>query len=301
MKSPTGFANRLLYLGLCLATAGSTGALAQAPVAKAKAAPPPSRTLLAINEGGAANADATETLLKYQEFVEIIEKTLRTQVVVVAVRDPQRLRAALKKHEHTLLLSRPSDVASEAVRDHGYQPVVMARESARTIFIVNKNSPLQTIASVRGRTIVTPDQYSHMWRVASAMLRDSNIIMANEQVKAMRDQAAIGWSMDNGFFDVGVINSISAIGRNWEKNGGRIIAKSRELPNMPLIAAPQMSEEQVQKLRAAVINLDASDAGKAILKKIGVPSGFQTASSLPFLEFIAWIGDLEAAKNAALP
>jgi phosphonate transport system substrate-binding protein len=285
-------------LALALLAAASGSALAQTPAAKA--APPPSRLLLAINEGGAANADAAETLFKYQEFAELVEKALRGQVIVVAVRDPNKLRSALKKHEYSLLLARPNDVPSEAIRDFGYQPVAMAKEPAQALFIVPKNSPLKTIADVKGKTIVTPDQYSNIWRVANAMLRDSNIIMANEQVKAMRDQAAIGWSMENAFYDVGVINSISGVGRSWEKNGGRVIARSRELPNMPFIASPQISDEQVLRLRAAVVALDTSDSGKAILKKIGL-TGFQNASPKTFLDFLAWIGDLEAAKNAAQP
>ena len=77
------------------------------------------------------------------------------------------------------------------------------------MFIVHKNSPIRTIKDVRGKTILTPDQYSNIWRVANAMLRDADINMANEKVRSMRDQAAIGWSMENEFFDVGVVNSIS--------------------------------------------------------------------------------------------
>ena len=30
-------------------------------------------------------------------------------------------------------------------------------------------------------------------------------------------QAVIGWSMENGFFDVGVVASYSGVGRGWEK------------------------------------------------------------------------------------
>jgi len=87
---------------------------AQTP--SAKAAPPPSRILLAINEGGAANADATETLFKYQEFGEMVERTLKLQVVLVAVRDRDKLKNSLKKQEYPLLLARPNDVPAEAIR-----------------------------------------------------------------------------------------------------------------------------------------------------------------------------------------
>ena len=51
----------------------------------------------------------------------------------------------------------------------------------------------------------------------------------------------------------------------------------------------------------AVVALDNSDNGKAILKKIGINTGFQPASPRAFLDFLAWIGDLEAAKHAAQP
>jgi ABC-type phosphate/phosphonate transport system substrate-binding protein len=222
---------------------------------------------------------------------------MRRQVIIVAVRDRNKLKSALKKNDYALLLARPNDVPAEAIRDFGYQAIAMAKEPSQTLLIVPKNSTLKNIADIKGKTIVTPDQYSNMWRVANAMLRDNNVIMANEKVKSMRDQAAIGWSMENAFYDVGVINSISGVAKSWEKNGGRVLARSRELPNMPFIASPEVTPEQVEKLRAAVVALDTTDTGKAVLKKIGL-TGFQPANARVFLDFLAWIGDLEVAKNA---
>jgi phosphonate transport system substrate-binding protein len=279
---------RLLLFLFALSFAANATAQARKP-----AAPQP-RLFIAINEGAAGNADASETLFRYQELTELVEKQLRAPVIVVAVRDPKKLKISLKKQEYALLLSRPSDLPSEAIRDFGYRPVVMAKESARTLFIVHKNSPIRAIKEVRGRTILTPDQYSHMWRIANAMLRDANINMAAEKVRSMRDQAAIGWSMENEFFDVGVINSISGVGRSWEKNGHRVIARSTEVPNMPMIASPQVSEAQLAAVRNALVALADTDDGRVVLKKIGVATGFQEAHRHTFLEFLKWIGDLDA-------
>jgi ABC-type phosphate/phosphonate transport system substrate-binding protein len=288
----------LRILLLFLAGIAWGGALAQKQAAKPADSLP--RLTLAVNEGGAANADAAETLFKYQEIADLVEKIMRRQVIIVAVRDRNKLKNALKKNEYALLLARPNDVPAEAIRDYGYQAIAMAKEPSQTLLIVPKNSTLKNIADIKGKTIVTPDQYSNMWRVANAMLRDNNVIMANEKVKSMRDQAAIGWSMENAFYDVGVINSISGVAKSWEKNGGRVLARSRELPNMPFIASPEVTPEQVEKLRAAVVALDTNDAGKAVLKKIGL-TGFQPANARVFLDFLAWIGDLEMAKNADQP
>jgi ABC-type phosphate/phosphonate transport system substrate-binding protein len=250
------------------------------------------RVLLAINEGGAANADASETFLRYEEFSRIVGKALGSPVTLVAVRDRNVLKDALKRQAYLLLFARPNDVPAEAIRDFGYQAVTVAREPSRTLFIVKKDSPLNAITDVRGKSIVTPDQYSNMWRVANAMLRDAKITMANEKVRAMRDQAAIGWAMENGFFDVGVINSVSGVGKSWEKNGGRVIARSPDLPNMPLIASPAVSPGQIAKIREALLALDSSDAGQVVLKKIGL-TGFKEATEREFLDFLKWIGDLE--------
>jgi ABC-type phosphate/phosphonate transport system substrate-binding protein len=128
-------------------------------------------------------------------------------------------------------------------------------------------------------------------------MRDNKISMADEQVRSMSDQAAIGWSMDSGFFDVGVVASYSGVGRNWEKNGGRVIARSMELPNTPMIASQRISAAQVQKLRAALISLQSAPNGPAVLKAIGVP-GFKEMQSQVLVDLIAWLGDPETSKQA---
>src|SRR3954463_16091831 len=120
MKSRTNITSVLgaLRPALLIAViAASGGVFAQKAASKAPESQ--SRIVLAINEGGAANADATETLFKYQEFAEILEKVLRAQIVIVAVRDRNKLRNALKNKEYPLLLARPNDVPAEAIRDFG--------------------------------------------------------------------------------------------------------------------------------------------------------------------------------------
>jgi len=270
---------------ILLSLAACTGALAQK---KAEA----SRVLIAVNEGGAANADATETVLRFEDFGQIVSKAIGAPVTIVAVRDRKVLREALRRHAYGFLFARPNDVPAEAIRDWGYQAVVNAKEPSRALFIVKSDSPLKSIKELKGKSIVTPDQYSNIWRVANAMLRDNNIDMGSEKVRAMRDQAAIGWSMEGGFFDVGVVNSVSGVGRTWEMKGGRVLAKSVDLPNMPLIASPDISAAQILKIRAALINIESTDAGQAMLKKIGL-TGFRESNAQEFLDFLKWLGDLK--------
>ena len=255
------------------------------------------RLIFAINEGAAGNMTATDILFRYESFKPVVEKALGQQIVLFAVRDAKELRRSLSTGAYALVMSRPADTLAEAVKDYGYQAIVSSTEPAHAIFIVKKDSPLQAITDIKGKKIVTPDRYAYMWRIAAAMMRDNKISMADEQVRSMSDQAAIGWSMESGFFDVGVVASYSGVGRTWEKNGGRVIARSIELPNTPMIASQRISVAQVQKLRTALVSLPSTPNGPSVLKAIGVP-GFKEMQSQGLVDLITWLGDIEPIKQA---
>ena len=283
------------YLGCVKFAMASLWLATIAGLALAQKAPPVpevhTRITMAVNEGAAGNADFADILFRYEDFAQVAGKALGTPVVIVSARNRDRVHENLKTRTYKLLISRPNDVPAQAVRDFNFVPVATAKDPYRTLFIVPKDSALKTIADVKGKTIVTPDQYSNMWRAAKAMLRDSNIDMLKESVKSMRDQAAIGWSVENNMFDVGVVNSASGVGKNWEKNGGRVIAASRNQINMPFIASPDFAPAQIAKLRAAVLALDSTDGGRAILKKINLPGGFRETPREELLDFLKWLGE----------
>lgn len=287
-------ANSIFGMVLGLALGWGTSALAQK--SGVSAGDPKGRLILAINEGAAGNVTATDIAFRYEQFKQIVEKAVGAPITLVAVRDARSLRKSVQTSAFAIILSRPADVLAEAVRDYGYQAIVVSQEPAHALFIVKKESPLKTISDVKGKSILTPDRYAYMWRIANAMMRDNKISMSREQVRAMSDQAAIGWSMEGGFFDVGVVASFSGVGRTWEKNGGRVIARSPELPNTPMIASQKISPAQIQKLRGALIALRNNENGAAVLKDIGVP-GFKEASSQSLIDLITWLGDLETSKE----
>lgn len=265
---------------LLLALAAGAGALAQKD----------SRITLAIHEGGSAEPDYAEAKFRFEDFAALVGKTLDARVTLVVARNRDRLKESLKDRAYQLLLARPNDLPAEAVRDFGYQLVATAREPSQAWFVVMQDSPLRSLADLKGRTLVTSEPHSNAWRAAHAMLRDHKIGLRRDSVKSMRDQAAIGWAVQGAIFEVGVIDSVSAVARGWEGNGGRVIARSRDLPNMPFIASPELSSAQVARLRAALIGLDTSEAGRALLKRTGL-GAFKETPAKALLDFLAWIGD----------
>jgi ABC-type phosphate/phosphonate transport system substrate-binding protein len=263
--------------------------LAQGKAPAKKAATAASQLIFAVNEGASGNARAADIVLRYVELKEVIERVTGVSLTLVAVREVRELRNSLKAGEYALALSRPVDNLAVAVRDYRYQPVVVAKEVGQAYFVVPRDSPIKTIADLKGKRLATPEEESYMWHIVNAVLRENKIAEGDLTRKTMRDQAGIGWSVNNGFFDAGVVASFSGVGRNWEKRGGRIIAKSRDVPVTPLIASPNFSADQVARMRSALAALDGTEAGAAILKQIGI-SGFREADKATLIELLDWLG-----------
>jgi ABC-type phosphate/phosphonate transport system substrate-binding protein len=82
------------------------------------------------------------------------------------------LEQGVNRRAHHLLLARPSDYPARALRDRGCQLVVTTRGDGYIRFIVPKDSPLKSVAELRGRRIAFPEDILYAARVASATLRD---------------------------------------------------------------------------------------------------------------------------------
>lgn len=279
---------RLISLACAVAIPGMP-AQAQGKASGAKAAEATQQLIFAVNEGASGGVDAADIARRYNNLKEVIERSTKTSLTLVAVRDANMLRKALQTGAYALVLSRPVDTLAVAVRDYGYQPVVMAKEDGQAYFIVPKDSPIRSLADLKGKKIVTPEQGSYMWHIINAVLRDNKITAADVERKTMRDQAAIGWSVNSGFFDAGVVASFSGVGRGWEKQGGRIVAKSRNVPVTPLIASQAFSAVQVARMRSALVALDSTEAGAAMMKSIGI-TGFREAEASSLIELLDWLG-----------
>ena len=116
MGSTRRFGSSLLVLRLTL-VALAFGAGAAAAQESRNIADTPNRITFAVNEGAAGNLDYMDILFRYEELGELLQKVLGAPVIVVSVRNRDRLQENLKKRAYKLLLSRPNDVPAQAVRD----------------------------------------------------------------------------------------------------------------------------------------------------------------------------------------
>ncbi len=272
-------------MGWTLALAAS---LLGAGPAQAQAPAPAQQLVLGISEGTSGGLDHAQVITKYQGLAEVIGKALKAKVSVVFAREFKQLEEGMQTGRFDLVMARPSDYPARGMRDYGYSYIASTKPDGQCFVIVPKGSALKTINDVKGQRIALPEQIAYMSRFCAAELRDKGILVGKENVQFVREQAAVGFYLDNKFADVGGVASYSGIAKKWEKDGGRILHKSVAQPYFPLVAHKRIKPEQLKAIQEELLALPASDAGKDVLKRIGVEQ-FDTTSEPRMRELLKWL------------
>ena len=266
-------------LALAASLLGAVPAQAQAPA---------QQLVLGISEGTSGGLDHAQVITKYQGLAEVIGKALKAKVSVVFAREFKQLEEGMQTGRFDLVMARPSDYPARGMRDYGYSYIASTKPDGQCFVIVPKGSALKTINDVKGQRIALPEQIAYMSRFCAAELRDKGILVGKENVQFVREQAAVGFYLDNKFADVGGVASYSGIAKKWEKDGGRILHKSVAQPYFPLVAHKRIKPEQLKAIQEELLALPASEAGKDVLKRIGVEQ-FDTTSEPRMRELLKWL------------
>jgi ABC-type phosphate/phosphonate transport system substrate-binding protein len=103
-----------------------------------------------------------------------------------------------------------------------------------------------------------------------------------------RYQEAMPFFVDNGLTKTAV-TAAGAVIKAWTGKGGRILAKSRPVPIKHIIASPNLSADQVEKVREYLLGLEASDEGKKKLEPTRY-TGFEKGDEAALLTLGKWLG-----------
>jgi ABC-type phosphate/phosphonate transport system substrate-binding protein len=273
----TTYANALV-LGLAIAISAASPLSAHAE-----------DMVLAVSEGTSGGLDAAQVIAKYKDLADAIGRGMKAKVNVVLVRDFATLEDGLKTSRYPFVMARPSDYPARGMRDSGYNYVASAKPDGQCYIVVKKDSPLKTLADIKGKKIAMPEKVAYMSKFCAAELRTKGIDLDKEAVTYVKEQAAVTFYLDNKFADVGAIASYSSVGKNWEKNGDRILHKSVSQPYFPLVAYNKIKPEQIQEVQKVLLSLPSTPAGQEILKRIGV-NAFDVSAEAKMRELPKWLG-----------
>jgi len=81
----------------------------------------------------------------------------------------------------------------------------------------------------------------------------------------------------------------NALVKAWQAKGGKVLAQSKPVPIKHILASPNLSADQIEKVREYLLGLDGNDEGKKKLEPTKY-TGFEKYDEAKMLELGAWLG-----------
>lgn len=246
--------------------------------------------VLAVNEGVTYRVPSEQIAAKYAAIAADLTKLLKRPVVVEPVGDYPSLRKGLAAKRYDLAMVHPAHVSIEAMKSSGYKLVAVTQgfQEYSANFLVNADSPLKSLADLKGARIGAPDEDSITSWMVRATIRDA--LGDAQQVKYVytRYQDAVPFFVENNLTPAGATASAAVI-KAWSAKGGKILFKSKAVPIKHVIASPSMSAEDIEVVRAYLLALDGSEEGKKKLEPTKL-KGFASYDEAALMTLGKWLG-----------
>jgi ABC-type phosphate/phosphonate transport system substrate-binding protein len=245
--------------------------------------------IMGVSEGTSGGLDHAQVVTKYQGLADVVGRSIKQKVNVVFAREFSALEEGMKTGRYDFVIARPSDYPARGLRDYGYKFVASAKPDGQCFIIVPKDSPIKSLAEVKGKRIALPEPAAYMTKFCRAELRDKGIDTAGPNVQYVREQGAVAFYLENKFADVGGVASYSGVARKWEKDGNRVIHKSVPQPYFPLIAGKKISTAQVEAIQKSLVAMNGNPADEQVLKTVGIKE-FDVSSEKRLSALLNWLG-----------
>jgi ABC-type phosphate/phosphonate transport system substrate-binding protein len=275
MTKPHTLRRSLLQAAFCLLLAAPTWAHA---------------LVFAVNEGVTYRVSNEEIRARYSAISTDLSKLLNQPVRVEPVGDYNQLRKGLADKTYDLAIVHPAHISIAAMKNSGYKLVAVTKGfteySAR--FLVRADSPLKSLADLRGKKVGAPDEDSITSWMVRATLRDALGKADAVQYTYTRYQDAVPFMVEHTFTQAGA-TAAGGVVKQWEASGGKILAKSKPVPIKHVIAAPSIGADDLERLRDYFTSLDSTEAGRKKLEPIKI-QGYAAYDAAALMSLGTWLG-----------
>ena len=246
------------------------------------------RLVFAVNEGATTSVTHVELLQRYSGLAGAMEDALRRPVKVEVYPDTGRFRAEVERQRRfDIVFGKTVNLLAGMIRENKYQAIVKTKTPYLAGFITVKGSPIKTPADLRGKVVMMPERV-FTTKLGEATLRELGFKENDVTIRYTRFQEAVANSVETGSADVGVVNP--TVKQEWLKKGNPVLLEAKPVPNWSIIASPTLSQNELTRLRNALIALKDSEAGSEVLKNISVPE-FVAATNVEYVELLKFIGE----------
>jgi ABC-type phosphate/phosphonate transport system substrate-binding protein len=246
--------------------------------------------VFAVNEGVTYRVPNTEIRGHYAAIAADLSKILKQPVTIEPIDGYGALRKGLADKAFDIAMVHPAHVAIDAIRHSGYRLVAVTKgyEKYHASLLVKADSPLKSLADLKGRKVAAPDEDSITAWIVRATLRDALADAKGVTYIYTRYQDAVPFMVDNGFAAAGATASTATV-KSWIAGGGKVLAESRGVPIKEIIASPAIPADQIEKVREYLLSLDQSAEGKKKLEPTRY-QGFAAYDQTALMAIGTWLG-----------
>lgn len=203
----------------------------------------------------------------WRPIVDELTRRTGIRLKLVATLSVPEFEKELAQGAYDFVYTNPYHILREATRQ-GYIPLVRDQAPLRGIIVVPKDSPIQSPAELDGQRLAIPS-YNAL---------GASLLVRADLERVFKAKAVPVNAKTHSSVYLHVANGLVAAGGGVEKTLSeqdpavrdllRILYVTREMPSHPISAHPRVPESVRQAIRAALLDLAASEAGKELLAKV---------------------------------
>jgi phosphonate transport system substrate-binding protein len=184
----------------------------------------------------------------------------------------------------------PAHISIQAIKVSGYRLVAVTKgfQNYQAQFLVRADSGLASLADLKGRSLGAPDEDSITSAMVRATLRDAGLGADQVKLTYTRYQEAVPFFVDHQLTQAGATASAGVI-KAWLAKGGKVLAASKAVPIKHIIASPNLSADEVGKVRDYFVSLASTEDGRKKLEPTRY-AGFEVYDQAAMLVLGQWLG-----------
>jgi len=157
----------------------------------------------------------------------------------------------------------------QLAEQYGYLPLATRSEVLETIVVANKDSPINGIEDLRGKTVALPPKIAAVSLMLRAHLRKHNFVIGKD-VFISHYKSHLSCLQQVLIRKADVCGTVIAGLRNFRnkmKANMKIISRTDSIPHTLFAVNPQMSEDHRNLILKTILSWNNSDEGRKLLKK----------------------------------
>jgi phosphonate transport system substrate-binding protein len=196
---------------------------------------------------------AQQALTYYEGLRLQLEKSLRQPVQIETAPSIDVFVERMRRAEYDIAVSAPH-LARVMQADYGWQPVARYSPDNTVYLVTRKKNGITSLAALKGKTISTPNRSMLVNMVAEDSLQAQGISGPDVEWDETGGMASSVFAVTAGQADAAITTLASlAMTPQAEMNQLKILADFGKVPHLFVMAAPQVSRQQLEAAKAACL------------------------------------------------